>query len=289
MGAWGTGIFSADISLDVKDDYLDALKAGRTDPEAEDYACREVGLLDREEQCSFWTALAMIQWKYGRLSDKVKDKAIQVIDDGGDCDLFIEKSDKTKRLKALQVCKETILSPMPERKTVKKEKPFRLSPWKTGDVFAYRISEKNPDNAAFFGKYFVFVITHIRHHQRAFDELSFDDISCAVYNKVFDELPRLKDVKRTNYLRIFDYDEECTDASYAIFLAWLSERELTQFMKQTEMIGYKKHVAPMKFRFVATKTDFKHLENTLVEAYQDEKLNPEKSGFLQSVIKRIWK
>ena len=48
MGAWGTGIFSADISLDVKGDYLDALKAGRTDQEAEDYAIKDADLVDYE-------------------------------------------------------------------------------------------------------------------------------------------------------------------------------------------------------------------------------------------------
>ena len=189
MGAWGTGIFSADISLDVKGDYLDALKAGRTDQEAEDYAIRdESDIANHEDDCALWTALAMIQWKYGRLSDKVKNRAIQVIDNGGDCGLF-EKADKAKREKVLLECKQTLLSPMPDRKKVKVEKPSRISPWKIGDVFVFRISDKNPQNEAFFGKYFIFIISNIRHNPRPLKELEFDEVTGVVLKKVFDEIP----------------------------------------------------------------------------------------------------
>jgi hypothetical protein len=270
MGVWGTSIFSADISADAKDDYLDALKAGRTDQEAEDYATREADILDEEEYCAFWTALAMIQWQYGRLSHKVKEKAIQAIDNGGDCALF-EKSEKTKRQKVLQECKETLILPLPERKKVKIEKPCRISPWKLGDIFAYRISEKNSQNAAFFNKYFVFIVTDVKHCERAFEELSFDEVCGVVLNKVFDKVPQLKDLEGVGYMRFFKKFKDL-----AIGIAWLTERPLKQFVKQTTFIGHYENFSPIWSGICSMSTFLQNIENTLVEVYQDEELNSRK-------------
>ncbi|MCL2461916.1 MAG: DUF4259 domain-containing protein [Defluviitaleaceae bacterium] len=278
MGTWGTGIFSSDISLDVKGDYLDALKAGRTDQEAEDYVAHlgaDIPPCD-EEYCAFWTALAMIQWKYGRLSDKVSEKAVQIIDNGGDCELF-EKNDKIKREKELLKCKETILSPMPVRKTVKTEKPCRISPWAKGDVFGYRISTKNIQNEAFFNKYFVFIITDVKHDHRDFQELEFDEVSSVVLNKVYNEIPLWEDLKGIVYLRfhgtLSPYTKNVPYAENVIPLSWLNERSIKKFLAQTVFIGQMADIPSLRAKVYSMKTFLQNIENTLVEVYQDEKLN----------------
>ena len=279
MGAWGTGIFSSDTSLDVKGDYLDALKAGRTDQEAEKYAIRnESDVVNYEDDCALWTALAMIQWQYGRLSDKVKNRAIQIIDNGGDYSLF-ENANKAKREKALLECKQTLLSPMPARKNVKVEKPCRISPWKMGDIFAYQISDKNPQNETFFGKYFVFIISNVKHHSRPFKELEFDEVTGVVLNKVFDNIPAVSELIGIGYLHFYNApflehaNVDQTHRNYAIPLSWLKERPIKKFMAQTTPIGNDDNISPMVANIYSQKTALENMENTLVEVYQNKELN----------------
>jgi len=267
MGAWGTGVFSTDISLDVKDDYLNALKAGRTDQEAEDYVMRLADTLDDEEFCAFYTALAMIQWKYGRLSEKIRNMAIQTIDDGGDCELFLSKTDIEKRKKALNECKKALLLPPPEKKKIKLAKPL-LAPWTAGDVFAYKISDKNPQNIAMFGKYFVFLITFVKHREHEFKEFNSDEVHFVVLNRAYTDIPSLEELEVANFLRFCEYHKECVEQ-----LSWVSERPLKNFMKQTTFIGRNDNVPPLQARSVAWNTFLQNIENTLVEVYQNKKLN----------------
>ena len=220
----------------------------------------------------------MIQWKYGRLSDKIINKAIQIIDNGGDCGLF-EKADKAKREKVLLECKQKLLSPMPDRKKVKVEKPCQISPWKIGDVFAFRISDKNPRNEAFFGKHFIFIISNIRHNPRPFKELEFDEVSGVVLKKVFDEIPDMKDLKGIDYLHFHNAPAlpyasvDQTHRNYAIPLCWLKERSIKRFLAQTVLIGNDNEITPMAANIYSQKTDLENMENSLVEVYQDKELN----------------
>ena len=79
MGTWGTGIFSDDNAADLRDDYRDFIGDGLSSPEATDRLLAEWGSsLSREPEyaATFWLALAVTQWKCGRLEDRVKAKAL---------------------------------------------------------------------------------------------------------------------------------------------------------------------------------------------------------------------
>ena len=79
MGTWGTGIFSDDNAADLRDDYRDFIGDGLSSPEATDRLLAEWGSsLSREPEyaATFWLALAVTQWKCGRLEDRVKARAL---------------------------------------------------------------------------------------------------------------------------------------------------------------------------------------------------------------------
>ena len=73
MGAWGTGLYSSDLALDIKDDYIDRLKRGESNEEITQSLINEYQEIinDPEDALEFWFALADIQWKYGRLVSSV--------------------------------------------------------------------------------------------------------------------------------------------------------------------------------------------------------------------------
>ncbi len=86
MGAWGTAIFSDDIAADVRDDFKDKIANRKTPLDAtnEMIAENQAILEDSDDAAVFWLSLAATQWKLGRLVDFVKQKAIDIIDNGQD-------------------------------------------------------------------------------------------------------------------------------------------------------------------------------------------------------------
>jgi len=80
MGAWGTAIFADDLACDVRDQYYALLSMGKSDQEAyeiimDNYKSED---LDEDEPV-FWFALALSQWRKGRLMESVKEEAIKHI------------------------------------------------------------------------------------------------------------------------------------------------------------------------------------------------------------------
>jgi hypothetical protein len=85
MGAWGPAIFSDDIAQDIRTEYKYLLMY-RSDEESEQKIFDEFysDLTNSDEESVFWFALALCEWKYGRLTDKVKNKALEFISNGED-------------------------------------------------------------------------------------------------------------------------------------------------------------------------------------------------------------
>lgn len=81
MGAWGTSLYANDTASDIRADYLDKLKRGKTNEEATQELMDENRDImgDSEEEPLFWFALADTQWNYGRLIPKVKEKALHFL------------------------------------------------------------------------------------------------------------------------------------------------------------------------------------------------------------------
>lgn len=90
MGAWGTGIFSSDLATDVRSELREQIEDGTAiDVATAGIIARyQVASIDPDEAIAFWTALAAAQAQLGLLQPEVRDRAIAMIDAGGDLHLF---------------------------------------------------------------------------------------------------------------------------------------------------------------------------------------------------------
>lgn len=156
MGAWGAGLYQDDVACDVRDYYIDCLRDD--DESAEDKTINyfQDELNDDDDCAVVWFALADTQWKYGRLSEMVKNSALEYIDSGINLQLWADEDKKlySKREKALADLKDKLLSPMPPKKKLRKPHVFTCS-WNTGDVFAYQLKSDLAREKGVFGKWFV--------------------------------------------------------------------------------------------------------------------------------------
>lgn len=145
MGAWGTAIFSDDTAADVRDAFTDFAAEGMSASEATERLVQESAeiLEDEDDAVVFWLALAATQWKLGRLLDKVRDRAVAIIDHGDDLRRWEDnaRSEFNQRKKHLAKLRDQLLSPQPKPK---KLKAFSKSStdFRVGDVAAYRLDER---------------------------------------------------------------------------------------------------------------------------------------------------
>ncbi len=162
MGAWGTGLYQNDLSADVRDDYMDKLKAGKTDEEAlqeimEEY-WDEMG--DTDCKYDFFLGLADTLWKKGRLTEEVKIKALEMLEEEKTSDRWESEKLRKERNKILDRLKDELNSPMPERKKVRPHKPY-ITPLKEKGVYTFEITDVPEKYKEFRGLYMVIYVLEI--------------------------------------------------------------------------------------------------------------------------------
>jgi hypothetical protein len=97
MGTWGTAIFSDDLASDLKEDFRDLISDGFSSSEAVEKLLLEYQPTgDPDEEPVFWLALALTQWKLGRLEERTKLKAISIIDNQNDLKRWEDSKDQKK-------------------------------------------------------------------------------------------------------------------------------------------------------------------------------------------------
>lgn len=140
MGTWGAGIFADDIAADVRDDWRDHVGEGMTGPQATDATLAEwsEALGDPASAPVVWLALAATQARTGRLEDRVRDRAVEVIDAGDDMPRWADDARLQKQRAAiLAKLRADLLGP--QRPPTRVPKPIRsVWPWESGSVVAYR-------------------------------------------------------------------------------------------------------------------------------------------------------
>ena len=160
MGAWGTSLYSNDSACDIRGDYIELLKTGKNNSEAEKLLIEnnQRYIADPEEAPLFWFALADMQWNYGRLTPEVKEKALFYLQNReAELERWRESGEKQTIawISTLDKLQEKLLSPQPPEKKVSKFRPYHCK-WALGDVFAYRFSGDYSKETGFWGKQFVF-------------------------------------------------------------------------------------------------------------------------------------
>src|SRR5438105_2718121 len=136
MGTWGPGIFADDDAEDLRDEYRMILADAQSDAAAADAAARtyEASFERPEDTTAFWLALALIQWRLGRLDPRVRDTALRIIDDGLDLAKWDGSPIRNKRVAALKKARETIASAPPAAKPMPKPLPVQLPGWEFSEV-----------------------------------------------------------------------------------------------------------------------------------------------------------
>ena len=143
MGAWGTSLYANDCAGDIRGDYVDKLKRGKTNLEAtrELLAENQEILADPEEAPLFWFALADTQWNYGRLLPEVKEKALLYLSREQEWERWKESGEKQLQAWKITLTKlrEKLETTQPPEKRVSQYRLYRCQ-WQLGDVFAYRFT-----------------------------------------------------------------------------------------------------------------------------------------------------
>lgn len=241
MGAWGTAIFSDDLAADVRNDYTALLSIGKSGVEAEqlllDYYA-EILNCQYEEEAVFWFALALAEWNKGRLSEFVKSKAIAWIEQGGDLERWNTTDNQKnflKRKKVIEELYETLMSPVPTEKKVRKPTVHHC-PWRVGSLLAYRIvTNFKLKNDPLFGKYALLRVIQVDKHpvSKIVPTAMYDEtMLVGLYGWVGDEIPNPNIVDKLEYIPVAEYVPPTPRAFDLSALDNLGEESRSRLLKQ---------------------------------------------------------
>lgn len=137
MGTWGTAIFSDDTAADIRAEFTDHLGDGLTTPEATDRTLEgwQASITDPDLGPVIWLSLAATQWKLGRLEERVKKKALQIINEGDDLRRW-EGKQREQRAKVLERLRSQLESKPPREKKVP-QRFLNHCEWGVGELIAY--------------------------------------------------------------------------------------------------------------------------------------------------------
>jgi hypothetical protein len=119
MATWISSFFDNELELaaDLRNEYVDYLQAGYTGRQATKQVIEDFSeeIENPESRPVVWMALAVTQWKHGRLDPRVKAKTLKAIKDGGDVASYpVER--QPRRCLVLEMVRVTLESPQPPEK-----------------------------------------------------------------------------------------------------------------------------------------------------------------------------
>jgi hypothetical protein len=225
MGAWGIGVFSDDTACDIRGDYRDLIGDGHPGPEATDILLKRwAGETGSGEWYVFWLALAATQWKCGRLEERVKNRALEIIDARADLTRWEDESLKRRRNAALQKLRVQLLSQQPSQRKI--AKPFRdTCDWAVGELIGYELRSK---------KWIVLRVTDL---SRTNNKGSIAPV-CEILNWEGDVIPKLSVLEKLS-IRL----QTGTNGNGQIHIGRARERELP--LDRIKRLGLKTRPSPM--------------------------------------------
>lgn len=227
MGAWGVALYSDDYAMDVRADYRDALKFGKTDEEAlQEVIRKDAPPAGSEDEYVFWYALADTMWNYGRLTPEVREKALHYLETVQEDDRWDSEKTWERRKQVLNKLKEKLLSEQPPRKRVSPYPVYRC-PWNLGDVFAYQLHTAESEKYGVKGNFIAF-----RKVMEAYDWPHNIVPVIQIYQWMGDHIPTLDEIKDKPFLIVDTISFSKEYAKYWFELSISSKRALSQLRLQ---------------------------------------------------------
>jgi hypothetical protein len=155
MGAWGAGLYSNDLALDLRSTIRAASRLPFDGERLLEIACDafrdEATNLRNEDHSTFWLVLADQFHKRGIRSETAREKALTLIDTGADAEVMrglgMSEPLIRKRTAKLRELRDLLVSPLPGRKApLSKPKPFLMD---VGDIYTYPTLEGDSINPYF--------------------------------------------------------------------------------------------------------------------------------------------
>ena len=140
MGTWGAGVFSDDLACEVRDLYRDLLAEGYSAEEARDAVLQSwiEFLNDVDAGPVIWLALAVTQWKLGRLDEQTRARALAVIESGEALNAWREDERGFRQREAVLLkVHQQLCSPQPPRRRLRKRFKGECD-WEKGELISYR-------------------------------------------------------------------------------------------------------------------------------------------------------
>ena len=138
MGTWGTALYSDDIASDLRDEFRDLIGDGLSATEAVDRLLVDYSPDDPDIEPVFWLALADIQWKLGRLEERTKANALNIIENGKDLARWSDSKLIAKRRVVLEKLKIELALPPPIPKKVPK-RYIEANDWEIGEIVGFQL------------------------------------------------------------------------------------------------------------------------------------------------------
>ena len=244
MGTWSVSITGNDTAQDLKSEYQAAFFYFNTETALSkiDQYVRAEGLdeSDEEDWCNYYYSLADFMWKKGILTDAVRDKAIEMINNGFGLDLWAESGTKVleKRKKALSDFKNKLLSPQCSKKKIRIDLNLS-SVFDVGDIVAFQLKTLDktflPDYSHFDEKFFrqadgKYVVVrkiedHISYCSSIVPEVADHWIVFQLYANIFDKLPDIPELQKIPWAKTGEPNE-----------AFICESSLFYFKKRNYQI-----------------------------------------------------
>lgn len=275
MGAWGAGIYQDDVALDVKEEYIELLKKGKSKEEANqeiidnntDY------LEDEEDMVPMILALADTQWNYGRLMKEVKENALNLINSGEALKPWEDdKKLKKRRMEVLEKLKNKLETPEPPEKKVRKYKFFDCG-WQLNDVYAYPLTSEYAKKYNVYNHWMIFIVCGDyvwENHYR----------SLIVRAKITkdEKLPTTKEeIDKLDYIQVgFENYNSLYGDSFSKLSDWEYKKSIKGLVEkygeipiyEIELSNSSKRVMPKSLQYLGNMPDIKLPEYEYIEPYR---------------------
>lgn len=294
MGIWGPKMYEDDLAQDIKENYKTLLQKGKTNEEtiSEILSSYKEEIKDIDEGPVFWMVFADTLWDYGRLTDEIKEKAIQEIELGNNLNKWKKEGTLKEykiRERELEKLKEKLNMPMTKEKKICKESRYKFE-GQPGDVYIYKLSEE-ANKLSFNNENLLLILDEIKvendierlifrvkitkeksveQNEKFINSLEYIQTSYTEWNDRFLPLQMNKSMEQIMEDR---RKLNCQVDENGVLKIYLIEIEIKKKIKKLEYIGNYLNIEKPKYEFIPIDkinipyTNLKYMEKDIINAY----------------------